>query len=38
MAKKGNKSQFFVRVVALILAALMVLSVVGTLLFYLINR
>lgn len=38
MAHKGNKSQIFVRVIALLLAILMVLSVVGTLVFYLIAR
>ena len=35
MAHKGNKSQLWVRVIALILALLMVLSVAGTLFFYL---
>lgn len=34
--KKGNKSQVFVKIMAGILAALMVLSVGGTLIYYLI--
>lgn len=38
MANKGNKSQIFVRIIALILAALMLLSVVGTCIYYLIMK
>ena len=38
MAHKGNKSQIFVRVTALVLAGLMLLSVVGTCIYYLIAR
>ena len=34
MANKGSKSQIWVRIVALILAGLMMFSVLGTLIFY----
>lgn len=38
MANKGNKSQIWVRILALILAMLMLLSVAGTLVYYIIAR
>ena len=38
MANKGNKTQIWVRIVALVLAFLMVLSIAGTCIFYLIAR
>ena len=38
MAQKGNKSQIFVKIMALILAGLMLLSVVGTCIYYLIAK
>lgn len=37
MAQKGNKSKLFVRIIALILAALMVLGVAFTLIYVLLN-
>ncbi len=38
MANKRNKSQIWVRILALILATLMLLSVAGTLVYYIIAR
>lgn len=38
MANKGNKSQIWVRILAFILAILMLLSVAGTLVYYIIAR
>lgn len=37
MAKKGNKSQILVKIIAIILVLLMVLSVAGTLIYYIIG-
>ena len=37
MAKKNNSSEIFVKIMATILAFLMVLAVAGTLIFYLIH-
>ncbi len=38
MAHKGNNSQIWVRIIAFILAALMVLSIAGTCIFYLLAK